>query len=377
VALFGNGYNSSEQDGLPSDPDAPGRAVLYVVDVGTGALIKTLATDSLTDPLGASRPNGLSTVAPIDENSDYIADYVYGGDLYGNLWKFDLRDASADNWSLTGPLFSTPVQTVAGVKKGQPITTRPQVIRHPEGKGFLVLFGTGSYFQVGEGVQTNEATQAFYAIWDNPDAKTALVKLSDLQQQFILAEQEDDESGFTYRITSDYTIDWETKRGWYMNLLPQKLANGSANTNNFGERQVSDSIVRGGRLIFATLIPDTDACGFGGDGWLMEVDARTGSRELPNDSPFLFFKNGVYEMVNVGYGVDDKGNPKSVAPSGRKSQVGIIPAPAILARPGGTREYKYLSGSKANEATGLNLEVVVETAASTSVGRRSWSQLFK
>ncbi|MGY0522932.1 PilC/PilY family type IV pilus protein, partial [Pseudomonas aeruginosa] len=34
--------------------------------------------------------NGLSTPRLADNNSDGIAEYVYGGDLQGNIWRFDL-----------------------------------------------------------------------------------------------------------------------------------------------------------------------------------------------------------------------------------------------------------------------------------------------
>lgn len=70
--MTGNGYDS------PS-----GRAVLFLIDIADGKLTKipTKANDSL---------NGLSSVRVADNNSDGIADYVYAGDLRGNLWRFDL-----------------------------------------------------------------------------------------------------------------------------------------------------------------------------------------------------------------------------------------------------------------------------------------------
>jgi type IV pilus assembly protein PilY1 len=56
-----------------------------------------------------------------------------------------------------------------------------------------------------------------------------------------------------------------------MNLLPDSSV-------FQGEMQVTDSVLRSGRVGFTTLIPDTDPCGFGGSSWFMLVDALTGSR---------------------------------------------------------------------------------------------------
>ena len=61
-----------------------------------------------------------------------------------------------------------------------------------------------------------------------------------------------------------------SKKGWYINLPAS------------GERVVSDANIRAGRVVFNTLIPNSDPCGFGGTGWVMEVDVMTGNR---NDSP--------------------------------------------------------------------------------------------
>ena len=41
---------------------------------------------------------------------------------------------------------------------------------------------------------------------------------------------------------------------------------------------MTDPTIRAGRVVFNTLIPNTDPCGFGGNGWVMEVDVMTGNR---------------------------------------------------------------------------------------------------
>src|SRR5690606_19960888 len=43
-----------------------------------------------------------------------------------------------------------------------------------------------------------------------------------------------------------------------------------------GERVVTNPIVRDDRVIFSTLIPNNDVCGFGGSSWVMILDLLSG-----------------------------------------------------------------------------------------------------
>ena len=248
--------------------NATGRAMLFVLDAETGALLKKIDTAAGT----ALLPNGLSSPAAIDSSGDGIVDIVYAGDLNGNLWKFDLLSATATNWGLGNggaALFSTP--------GGQPITSRPDVTRFPRG-GFLVGFGTGRYLAPGD--QTDTGAQSVYAIRDS--GVDGSVLLADLQQQSIVGTTT--AGGVQYRLSThavdqpldtlltnevkisrpDYLMQ---KKGWYLNLPTT------------GERVVADARFRAGRLIFVSMIPDTSvACAFGGTGWLLEFDAITGNR---------------------------------------------------------------------------------------------------
>ena len=80
VVIFGNGYNNSEADGYAS---TSGHAILYVLDALTGSVIKKINTKTGS----SSIPNGLATPAAVDVDGDDYVDYVYAGDLLGNMWK--------------------------------------------------------------------------------------------------------------------------------------------------------------------------------------------------------------------------------------------------------------------------------------------------
>ena len=303
--IFGNGYNNTDADGSAS---TTGHAVLFVLDAETGALRAKIDTQTGT----TTTPNGLSGPIAVDTNGDGTADVVYVGDLAGNMWKFDLSSATPSEWAVAfggSPLFSTG---------GQPITTRPEVTRFTQG-GYLVVFGTGRYIDT----QDNASTQAqtFYGIRDNGAAVNGMSKL--VKQKVVATAAGVDSN--TYRLTTHAvgpaTLDTalpgddttsvamynSSRNGWYLNLPAS------------GERSVTDAAIRAGRVIFNTLIPNTDPCGFGGTGWVMEVDVMTGNRY---DKP-TFDTNGD-DAISIGDLVGYNGEPENT--SGR--QISSIPAAA-------------------------------------------------
>ncbi len=158
VVIFGNGYDSEN-----------GKACLYILNANSGKLLKKIDT-------GVGPFNGLSTPNVVDENNDLKADYVYAGDLLGNMWKFDLTSTDYHNWqvaycdnaSSTDHCNSTvagmvPRPLFAGLA-GQSITAAPDITASDTGHGDMVIFGTGRY--LGEPDLTSTATQSIYGIWD-------------------------------------------------------------------------------------------------------------------------------------------------------------------------------------------------------------------
>lgn len=372
AALFSGGYNNNDDnnlDGNNTTDSLTGNGVMYLVNIETGNLIKKFDTlvGTADDPTGNNRPNGLSTPSAVDINNDRIVDLIYAGDLFGNVWSIDVSDADKANWDFTyksgadpKPIYKACSGNSCNGSNVQPITTQIQVVSHPNQKGYLLLFGTGKYFEVGDNSGTGQVTQSFYSIWDKRlNTHTAFNRSNLLQQQIIseISSNNDD-----YRITSNYAIDWSTKSGWYMDLYKQ-------GGSNKGERQVSDAIIRNGRVIFVSLIPSDDPCDDGGTGWLMELNYASGSRlsyspfDLNGDQSFT-----PSDFLNVG-DIDGDGNDDYVPVSGKKSKVGIIARPSIASEAGGQREIKYTSGADGN------IEVTVENPGPGYVGRQSWRQL--
>jgi Tfp pilus tip-associated adhesin PilY1 len=314
IIIFGNGYNSPN-----------GNAVLFILDPVTGDLVKRIDT-------GVGTCNGLSTPVAVDVNDDNKVDYVYAGDLKGNLWKFDLSDTSAAQWDVAykdvatpKPLFQTP---------NQPITTKPSVMYHCDKNGYLVAFGTGRYL----GLQdlADFSVQAVYGIWDYGDDEddaeyvgafngslitdTYLPSTVSLLQQIVVDERT--AFGEVWRTQSAGQPDWQSTTleggncglnagtedcdpnyiptdnagpdpvrhaGWYFNL-PES-----------GERVVSDVRIRGGRLTVISYVATASTCGLSGHSWVAVLDPCTGGRlpkayfDLDDDGDVDFD-----DMIDIG-----------------------------------------------------------------------------
>lgn len=354
AAVFGNGYNNTEADGNAS---STGHAVLYIVDIETGDILKKIDTEAGA----AGTPNGLNTPLLIDTDADFDVDYIYAGDLLGNMWKFDVTSGSTGSWDVAWSSGGSPAPLFTAAAN-QPITSQPQATFHPDNlEGFMIYFGTGKYIETGDNVGSGQTTQAFYGIWDkNTGTAPSISIASDLLEQTITNQFSQDfdtdddgidDETFLLRNVSDNLIDWDTHLGWHLDLIPDNIE-GSPNTANFGERQTSGAIVRNGRVIFTTLIPSTVECEFGGTSYLMEIDFRDGSAlEFP-----AFDLNGDGE-----YDADD------TDASGRASDVGIMPTVSILADE--AQDVAFGSGASGD------IDVIELSIGDQAYGRQSWRQL--
>ena len=286
ITVFGNGYNSVN-----------GHAVLFILDAYSGSLIRKIDVGGTC--------NGLSTPVPIDVDNDDKVDYVYAGDLNGNMWKFDLTDTNTGNWDVAykSGTTSKPLFTAKdGSGTAQPITIKPDVMRHCDKSGYMVLFGTGQYLGDPDFVDTN--TQTIYGIWDYGDDadnseylgafnRGSTPQLSNQPNTVSLLEQteiffgQDPGGATTYdlRVLSDHEPSWVTvpdrnssgtrwdpsntvanHAGWYFDLPISK------------ERVIRNVIIRDGKLIVVSSIPKSSPCAAGGDSILHEMDACTGGR---------------------------------------------------------------------------------------------------
>ena len=224
VAVVTSGYNNAD-----------GQGYVYVLDLADGSVLKTISTNVGN----AGQPSGLArlNVQVVDFSVDNTAVGAYGGDLLGNMWRFDLDAGTATK--------------LASLGADKPIMAAPE-IADVEGKK-AVYFGTGRY--LGEDDLTDDSAQTIYAIKD--DGTTTVTGTSQLVQQTVSG------SGAT-RDISNNSVDWSTKFGWYVNLP------------DLGERVAIDPQLYFGTLVFASTVPTASACQPGGYSWLYQLNFKTG-----------------------------------------------------------------------------------------------------
>ncbi|MBI3774564.1 MAG: hypothetical protein HY273_03265 [Gammaproteobacteria bacterium] len=261
-------------------------------------------------------------------DADGIADFAYAGDLFGNMWRFDLADFSKLNKLFTAQSSDTP-------PKMQSITVRPVVGAHPEGleKGYLVYFGTGKFLENADNSTVGQTTQSFYALWDQwpkgGAASFSAIPKTALQMQTIL---EVTSKGF--RITSDTQVDWKTQQGWSMDLIV-------AGANN-GERVIYEPLLRNGQVLFSTFMPSSAICGANGSGYVMVVSATSGAR--PGVPPLDINGDNIInasDMLPYGSGA----SKTTAAVTGYTSSLGFPATPVFIEGTGGTVDYVAVSYS--------------------------------
>ena len=275
-AVFGNGFGSSNGDAgifiMTIDPTTHATTFYYLSSGGSTA------------------SNGIAYATPADFDGDHIVDYVYAGDLKGNVWRFDLTSSNPSSWAVSsgGALFTTP--------GGQPITTKLVVAATPSSGGaqrIMIDFGTGQQVPLTNAAPTSYAsgTQSLYGIWDwnvaswNAKGSTQYASLggshaistSNLQQQTIttLLNGGGSSSGFE-SITSN-PVCWfgsttcgsgNTQFGWYINLP------------NGGEQIIYSPVLEVGAFIVNTTIPAASSLfnctPANASGWTIAISPTTG-----------------------------------------------------------------------------------------------------
>lgn len=236
VVLLTSGYNN-----------AKGKGHLYVLNADTGKVISDYETSAGT----AASPSGLAKISAyaINVETDNTTTYAYGGDLEGNLWRFDLTAAP----STSNPfLFAT----LKAGSVAQPITTAPEIGIINDTR--VVFVGTGKYLEPTD-LDDKTSQQSIYAIKDNNETSTLV---NPREQTSIMVKQTINQ---TTNNRSTSTVDVPTsKRGWFIDLKDP------------GERQNVNPQLVLGTLQFVTIVPTAGACSPGGYGWFNYVDYETG-----------------------------------------------------------------------------------------------------
>ena len=255
VVLFASGYNNVST--------GDGNGHLFMVDANTGAKLLDLATASVGT---TTTPSGLAKInAYVASDIDNTADVVYGGDLLGNVWRFDIN-------STVPPYLSAML--LAELKIGsapQPITTKPAVaeVSYQGSKFKVVYVGTGKY--LGATDLTDTSKQTIYALKDTRAAtglgKVRTAKAADASDLMVVQTASTASSATQGSILTVTTnpVNWTSKGGWYLDLI------GSGERISINPHLVLNT------LFVGTNTPKNDACTVGGTSMLYKLDIGTGS----------------------------------------------------------------------------------------------------
>lgn len=263
VVLVTSGYNNINP--------GTGKGFLYVLNANTGAIISKIDTGVGTN----TTPSGLAKIAGWnDESAGNKVGYVYGGDLLGNVWRFDINSAvAAATGTGTAFKFATLFSDTAGTNP-QPVTTTP-ILGLVEGMR-VVFIGTGKYLETGDLSTTQIQTQ--YAIADANTTATFVNPRNTLVQQTL----SNSTTGTATRTSTGNAVSFSTNRGWY------------ADFPDSGERVNIDSKLVQGILLVATIVPSNTVCSPGGYGWLNYFDYKTGAATSVKSDSTIVGINVIY-----------------------------------------------------------------------------------
>ena len=363
AAIFGNGYNSNEFGG-----DCKAKLFVVFLDGGVDGTW-TAGTDyyEYDTTIGTDgNCNGLSSPAVVDLNSDGVADKAFAGDMYGNLWAFDLCNwdgaaCQSTGWGLAN---SDPIMTAedggSPTSKAQPITVKPVVSLDPSVAGndqLIIAFGTGQYLASND--VTNKDVQTFYGV----RYKNAKTDGGDFGQdprsnpgKFVVQGVTEEVcttancgSKILRVINSESTMG-SNDRGWLIDFNFNDISGNSV----AGERIVVNPKIRNNTLFFNTTMPDDRKCYAGGNGWLMSVNLENGGRPL----------KPVFDVNGDGF-FDAKDQQGNENPIGQK--VFAIPAESTF-----LGDNQYTPDSEGNIT-----KRKVNIGKNQREGRMSWKELFE
>ena len=192
--VMGNGYNSKKEQAALLIQFLEGSQELLAIPAGT-----------------AGNANGLAAPQLIDLNGDGIVDVAYAGDLKGNLWKFDLTNASSPSWKVAyggTPFFKTP--------NLRPVTSAPAFSFHND--GLILMLGTGKSLTEADAAAIDE--EYILAVLDETKftssggAGSVVLDSSDPVSVGELVHKSLSSGADGWSLSND-VVDYTTKKGWY------------------------------------------------------------------------------------------------------------------------------------------------------------------
>jgi len=294
IVAFTSGYNNIN----PGD----GNGRLWVLNAVTGALMtgwtspmETNTVDAQGQPTvhagTALSPNNIGPINGwVETESDNTIEYFYGGDMQGNIWRFDY-----DN-RVGGGARAYRLGTAQGPDgKIQPITVAPLLGEPEVGSGRKIrVIGVGTGRYLGTSDLGDKSVQSLYVLHEKLDN----TDLGNLRGHSGMVRQTMNSSHVS---PTTQRVDWDSKVGWFIDF--DQTAGERVNVE-------MDLQLNPGMITLATTVPTPTPCSPGGTSWLYFFRLDTGTLLASEESQNLIvgFGNVVEKnderMATISVGSD-------------------------------------------------------------------------
>ncbi len=291
---------------------------LYVLDLKTGALERKIQLSGSGKLLGdVDAFAGRMFDSSVDLGTNYSDDGFYFGYTYesGDSWKGGvirvntLDDPDVNDWQV-----SLLIRNIG------PVTAAVRDLEDTKNKKLWLYFGEGRYFTRDD---DPTAQRRIYGVEDPCysngkliDGCSATLTLSDLDN-----------------VTNNSNATLKGYEGWYIDLNPYGTV--VDNTTYNAERLISDPVaLKNGWVFYATFMPTSDICSYGGATYLWVVNYDNGGVvKKPYGKVFLQTSVGRLNEINLSsthlnqrrFGEEAKNNSLPIIPlEGEGGGVGII-----------------------------------------------------
>jgi len=276
---------------VPNGIESPdGKAALFAYQLDNWRIEESNIKkyERVADEDNTKKDNGLMAISVADTDGDGYFDVVYGGDLKGNIWR----------WDFTGEEPGEAVKIFqAKDAKGQPqaITGGISYARESGVNGrHFIGFGTGRYISISDMPQAgqtaaNTQLQSVYGIIDetlnNPLSSSAKTNNPIISGRNVLQERKIVYNKSNTRSFGKYEALGKDKKGWYLDLPVQ-------------ERVISSPSLFYGAMYFISAIPPltgSDECGHSGSSYLNAIHLFSGTGSYNTNTGYF----GGYASIDL------------------------------------------------------------------------------
>ena len=285
---------------------------LFVVDLATGTLVKTIDT-GITKAFAGSVSN---SAVDNDRNYPSKAGYYQDDAAYIGYVQFD---SGTNEWTKGGvirlvtnesldPNDATKPWTVSKVIENVgPVTSAVTKLQDRSNGKLWLYFGTGRYFfKDADGIDDNGGQRHLFGVQE-PCYVAAAQKVDPAcTLTLAMTDLKDQTTFLTGTLPANY-------KGWY-NLLEDD----AVNDGYASERVITDPVASpGGVVFYTTFRPTADVCGFGGNSFIWALDYATGGLPAPNGMRgklMVQVSTGAFAELSMQSSFTAKGGKRSGSP---------------------------------------------------------------